>query len=193
MMTVIDYESYEIANKKCQTFKEFSGILFVIGAFCVLGFTIFNVIFTFLAVICFTYEDVEAVCPNSQLWWYALFIGIIWPILFCNRVRQKAEYSNEVPISEFIFAIIILTFLIIFGWDQLWGFPGFHNNTCAMDNWQTFNSTESSINEGHDLFVAVERWIYVFIVIDSAFIIGTFVITMSMCCDRKKYELINVS
>ena len=62
-----------------------------------------------------------------------------------------------------------------------------------MDNWQTFNSTESSINEGHDLFVAVERWIYVFIVIDSAFIIGTFVITMSMCCDRKKYELINVS
>lgn len=192
MTTVIDYENFEITNKKCQYFKKFSGILFVIGAFCVLGLTILNLVNTLLAVICFSYEDVEAVCPNSQLWWYALFIGIIWPILFCNRVRQKAEYSNEVPISEFIFVIIILTFLIIWGWDQLWGFSEFHNNRCAMDNWQTSNNTEFEMNEGHNLFIAVERWVYIFIFIDIALIIGTWVFLIYPCCDDKKYKHITI-
>ena len=57
----------------------------------ILGFALYNFIMNIIAVIGFTNEDVENVCPNSELLWWALFIGIIWPFLLSNNAKQNAD------------------------------------------------------------------------------------------------------
>ena len=59
------------------------------------GFAIYNFIITVIAVISFTNNDVEHVCPNSELWWWALFIGIIWPFMLSNGAKNAAENKEE--------------------------------------------------------------------------------------------------
>ena len=139
---------------------------------CILGFAgvvIYNWIYTIIAVISFTNNDVEAVCPHSELWWWALFIGIIWPFLLSNNAKNTANEKKE---DEMPFLQVFITW----AWDQLWGIPGFANNTCAMDNWGTYNSTEGADNDGHKLFTAVEWWMYLYMVIDGLLLLGICVI-----------------
>ena len=139
----------------------------------ILGFSIYNFIITIIAVINFTNGDVEDVCPNSELWWWALFIGIIWPFLLSNGANNATKREEEsMPFCQVIVWICMLTSFIVWAWDQLWGVPGFANDTCAMDNWATFNSTEGADNDGYDLFTAVEWWMYLYMVIDSILILG---------------------
>ena len=136
-------------------------------------FAIYNFIVTVIAVISFTNGDVKDVCPNSELWWWALFIGIIWPFLLSNGAKQAAEKDKDaMPFCQAIVWIFMLTTFIIWAWDQLWGVPGFANDTCAMDNWGTYNSTDGADNDGYKLFTAVEMQMYLYMVIDAIFILG---------------------
>ena len=139
----------------------------------ILGFALYNFIMTIIAVIGFTNDDVENVCPDSELWWWALFIGIIWPFLLSNNAKQTAEKDEkEMPLCIVIVWVGMLTAFIVWAWDQLWGVPGFANNTCAMDNWATYNSTDGADNDGYKLFTAVEWWMYLYMVIDGILILG---------------------
>ena len=139
------------------------------------GFAIYNFIMTIIAVISFTNNDVEHVCPNSELWWWALFIGIIWPFMLSNGAKNAAESKEEsTPFLQVFVWICMLTAFIIWAWDQLWGVPGFANDTCAMDNFGTYNSTDGADNDGHKLFTAVEYWMYLYMIIDAIFILGIF-------------------
>ena len=147
-----------------------------IGAISLLGlagFAIYNFIMSVIAVISFTNNDVEDVCPNSELWWWALFIGIIWPFLLGNNAKQTADREEKsTPFLQVFVWICMLTAFIIWAWDQLWGVPGFANDTCAMDNWAVFNSTDGADNDGHQLFTAVKMQMYLYMVIDAIFILG---------------------
>ena len=137
------------------------------------GFALYNFIMTIIAVISFTNNDVEDVCPNSELWWWALFIGIIWPFMLTNGAKNAAENKEEsTPFLQVFVWVCMLTAFIIWAWDQLWGVPGFANDTCAMDNFGTYNSTDGADNDGHKLFTAVEYWMYLYMVIDAIFILG---------------------
>ena len=137
------------------------------------GFAIYNFIITVIAVISFTNNDVEHVCPNSELWWWALFIGIIWPFMLSNGAKNAAESKEEsTPFPQVFVWICMLTSFIIWGWDQLWGVPGFANDKCAYDNFGTYNSTDGADNDGHKLFTAVEYWMYLYMIIDAIFIFG---------------------
>ena len=137
------------------------------------GFAIYNFIITVIAVISFTNNDVEHVCPNSELWWWALFIGIIWPFMLSNGAKNATENKEEsTPFLQVFVWIFMLTSFIIWGWDQLWGVPGFANDKCAYDNFGTYNSTDGADNDGHKLFTAVEYWMYLYIIIDAIFILG---------------------
>ena len=137
-----------------------------------LGVILYNFVTTIIAIINFTNEDVESVCPDSELWWWALFIGIIWPFLLSNGAKNASEKDKaEMPFLQVIVWIIMITSFIVWAWDQLWGVPGFANNTCAMNNWETYNNTEGANNDGHDLFIAVERWMFTYMVIDLLLIL----------------------
>lgn len=137
------------------------------------GFAIYNFIITIIAVISFTNNDVEDVCPNSELWWWALFIGIIWPFLLSNGAKNAAESKEEsMPFFQVFVWICMLTSFIIWAWDQLWGVPGFANDTCAMDNFGTYNSTDGADNDGYKLFTAVQMQMYLYMIIDAIFVLG---------------------
>ena len=141
------------------------------------GVIIYNFIISVIAVISFSNEDVENVCPNSELWWYALFLGVIWPILGSNGAKETAKNSSEDDKISTSFCVAVmfigmLTAYIIWAWDQLWGVPGFANDTCAMDNWEIYNSTEGADNDGYKLYKAVKWWMYIYMVVDSILILG---------------------
>ena len=128
---------------------------------------------TVIAVISFTNNDIENVCPNSELWWWALFIGIIWPFLLSNGAKNASESKEEsTPFLQVFVWICMLTVFIVWAWDQLWGVPGFANDTCAMDNFGTYNSTDGADNDGHKLFTAVEYWMYLYMIIDAILVLG---------------------
>ena len=76
------------------------------------------------------------------------------------------------PFCTVILWVGMLTAFIVWAWDQLWGVPGFANNTCAMDNWATYNSTDGANNDGYKLFTAVAMQMYLYMVINSIFILG---------------------
>ena len=40
-------------------------------------------------------KEVENVCPNSELWWFALFLGVIWPLLTMNNVKSAVEKNGK--------------------------------------------------------------------------------------------------
>ena len=154
------------------------------------GFAIYNFIMTIIAVISFTNNDVEDVCPNSELWLWALFIGIIWPFMLSNGAKNAAENKESTPFLQVFVWICMLTSFIVWAWDQLWGVPGFANDTCAMDNFGIYNSTDGADNDGHKLFTAVEYWMYLYMVIDAIFIlgicgIGGVIVVGSLCEERQ--------
>ena len=168
--STIVYVNNSDKSSKCQvcglTLAGFS----VAGLVC---FAIYNFIMTVIAVISFTNNDVEDVCPNSELWWWALFIGIIWPFLLSNGAKNAAESKEEsMPFLQVFVWICVLTAFIVWAWDQLWGVSGFANDTCAMDNFGTYNSTDGADNDGHNLFTAVEYWMYLYMIIDAIFVLG---------------------
>ena len=137
------------------------------------GFAIYNFIMTIIAVISFTNNDVEDVCPNSELWWWALFIGIIWPFMLTNGAKNAAENKEEsTPFLQVFVWVCMLTAFIIWAWDQLWGVPGFANDTCVYENFGTENVTcENNNKGGHNLFLAVTNWIiiYIYLLVKCAF------------------------
>ena len=124
------------------------GFAFVVG---LVGVMIYNLIKSIIAVISFTHNDVEKVCPNSDLWWFALFVGVIWPILGSNGARNAAnsQSDTEDPIivgSCTVFTYItLLTTFSLWAWDQLWGIKGFANDQCAMNHWANKNTTDLEI------------------------------------------------
>lgn len=141
--------------------------------FGILGVALYNFIMTIIAIVGFTNDDVEKVCPESQLWWWALFIGVIVPMLITNFIRNKPDDEHyELRIVGVVAWLVMITIFIVWAWDQLWGVPGFANNTCAMDNWATYNSTDNADNSGYKLFAAVKWWMYLYMVIDVILILG---------------------
>lgn len=159
-------------SSKCQL----CGVILTMSSVAgLISVAIYNFIITVIAVFSFTNRDLEDVCPNSELWWWALFIGIIWPFLLSNGTKNAAENDeNNKPFLQVFLWICMLTTFIVWAWDQLWGVSGFANDTCAMDNFGTYNSTDGADNDGHKLFTAVEYWMYFYMVIDAIFILGFF-------------------
>ena len=147
-----------------------ASILVVIVGFGLIGVTIYNFITSIIAVITISQQEVEDVCPNSQIWWYVLFIGVIWPVMATKGANDKA--TSEEPLTSGMVLCIAITYIglfttfIIWAWDQLWGVPGFANDTCAMNHWEIYNSTEGANNDGHKLFSVVKWWMYLFMFID---------------------------
>ena len=164
-------------KEKGNCFANLGATLIFLSVLALVGFIIYNFIVSVIAVISFSNEDVENVCPNSELWWYALFLGVIWPILGSNGVRNTANNSSEdnAITTSFCVAVMyvcMLTAFIVWAWDQLWGVPGFANDTCAMDNWEIYNTTEGADNDGYKLFKVVKWWMYIYMLIDSILILG---------------------
>ena len=94
-------------SSKCQVCGVTLAGLSVAG---LVGFAIYNFIMTIIAVISFTNNDVEDVCPNSELWWWALFIGIIWPFMLSNGAKNAAESKEEsTPFLQVFVWICMLT------------------------------------------------------------------------------------
>ena len=120
-------------------------------------------------MISFTNNDVQDVCPDSELWWVTLFMGIIFPLLLIssavNAVKSK---KNSIFCVMFSFGFVYLR-SFIWGLDQLLGVPGFANNTCVYDNFRTENTTcENNNKGGHNLFLAVTNWtiIYIYLLVN---------------------------
>ena len=100
---------------------------------------LYNLIGTIIAIVEFSHEDVKSVCPNSELWWFALFIGVIWPSFATNCTfnnNREQETSLKITITRTILHIIFNIYNIVWAYDQLWGIPAFANETCAMEHWQ---------------------------------------------------------
>lgn len=133
------------------------------GVYGCLVFIIF--IFTVESVIDFTNNDVQDVCPDSQLWSVTLFMGIIFPLLLIVSAIHAAKSKKHSVILRHIYIWICpLTASIIWAWDQLWGVPGFANDTCVYENFGTENVTcENNNKGGHNLFLAVTNWIIIYI------------------------------
>ena len=133
------------------------------GAFGCLVFIIF--IFSIESVISFTNNDVQDVCPHSQLWWATLFMGIVFPLLLIvSAINAAKSKKNSIILRHVFIWICPLTAFIIWGLDQLWGVPGFANDTCVYDNFGTENTTCEKDNKGgHNLFLAVTNWIIIYI------------------------------
>lgn len=142
---------------------------------------IYNIIYSLIAIISITQREVENVCPNSELWWFALFLGVIWPLLGMNSAKSAAEKkgdndANPVAVGAcmaFIYLALFITYSV-WAWDQLYGLSGFANDDCAMVHWQFKNTTEGANNDGHDLYSAVQLWMYLYM-------IGIAVIILAMC------------
>ena len=141
------------------------------GVYGVLVFMTF--IFSVEWVIRFTNSDVKNVCPNSQLWWVTLFMGIIFPLLFIVSAIHAAKSKKHSIILRHIFIWICLVVVsIIWALDQLVGVPGFANDTCAYDKFRTSDiDCENEDEGGHKLFVAVKNWIiiYIYLLVKCAF------------------------
>jgi len=170
---------------------ELCGMIILICGFGLFGIIIYNWIYTIVSVISFTNKDVENICPDSELWWWALFIGIIWPFLLSNNAKNTIadrEKNTELPFILVIGWIIMLTSFIVWAWDQLWGVPGFANDTCAMNHWETYNTTKGAENDGHRLFTAVEWWMYIFMIIDAVFILAVFGVGGIIIVESKKQQ-----
>ena len=175
-------------------FGVFLGFAFVVG---LVGVMIYNLIKSIIAIISFTHNDVEKICPNSDLWWFALFVGVIWPILGSNGARNAANSKSDTedPIivgSCTVFTYItLLTTFSLWAWDQLWGIKGFANDQCAMNHWANKNTTDGANNDGHDLFTVVEWWMYIYMTIDAVLILcvlGLCSIVVIENCQNKSSE-----
>ena len=81
--------------------------------------------------------------------------------------NKPDDEQYEVRMFGVIAWLIMIIIFIVWGWDQLWGVPGFANNTCALENFGTYNSTDGADNNGYKLFTSVERWIYIYIIIEA--------------------------
>ncbi len=154
------------ANSEKPSERELSGEKFNVGlsgAFGCLVFIIF--IFSIESVIDFTNNDVQDVCPHSQLWWAALFMGIVFPLLLIvSAINAAKSKKNSIILRHVFIWICPLIVSIIWGLDQLWGVPGFANDTCVYDNFGTKNTTcENNNKGGHNLFLAVTNWIIIYI------------------------------
>lgn len=130
------------------------------------GVIIYNFIYTIIAIINFSQDDTENVCPNSELWWFALFLGVIWPILASNGAKNTLEKKDDNPVATgacvaFTYLVLMTTFSI-WAWDQLYGLPGFANDDCAKIHWQVKNMTEGADNGGYQLYSAVQLWMYIY-------------------------------
>ena len=157
-----------IVEKEKLSFCESFGI--TLGSACLISFIgvcIYNFIYSIIAIINFTKGDVENVCPNSELWWFALFLGVIWPILLSNSLKSNMEKKDNDNVSMgfcvAIIYLILLTTFSVWAWDQLYGLSGFANDDCAKVHWQFKNTTEGANNDGHALYTAVEWWMYIYI------------------------------
>jgi len=154
------------ANSQKPSERELSDEKFNVGlsgAFGCLVFIIF--IFSIESVISFTNNDVQDVCPDSELWWATLFMGIIFPLLIIVSAINAVKSNKKSIILRHVFIWICpLIVSIIWGLDQLWGVPGFANDTCVYDNFGTENTTcENNNKGGHSLFLAVTNWIIIYI------------------------------
>lgn len=158
------------ANSQKPSERELSDEKFAVGLSGGFGFGLVFIIFIFSieSVIDFTNNDVQDVCPHSQLWWATLFMGIVFPLLLIvsaiNAVNAAKSKKNSIILRHVFIWICPLTVSIIWGLDQLWGVPGFANDTCVYDNFGTENITcENNNKGGHNLFLAVTNWIIIYI------------------------------
>ena len=99
-----------------------------LSVLALVGIIIYNFIVSVIAVISFSNEDVENVCPNSELWWYALFLGVIWPILGSNGLKNTANNSSEDNAISTSFCVAVtyicmLTAFIVLGLGSIVGCP----------------------------------------------------------------------
>lgn len=165
-------------KSKPQNFCEcFSPILILISGILFVIVLLYNIIASIISVIKFSHNDVEAACPNSEIWWFVLFVGVIWPILAGKGTTEnmsKEETTINIMLTTAFLYVIILTTLIVWAYDQLWGLPGFANDSCAMEHWQVKNTTEGADNDGHNLYTRVEWWLYIYLVVDI-------IIIMALC------------
>ena len=92
------------------------------GAFGCLVFIIF--IFSIESVISFTNNDVQDVCPHSQLWWATLFMGIVFPLLLIVSaiMQQKARKILSFCVM-FSFGFVHLLSLLFGAWISCGEFP----------------------------------------------------------------------
>ena len=145
-------------------------VLYILGIIGMVGYCFITSI---IACVEFSHSDVKEICPESEIWYWVLFIGIIIPaIQIFNTTKEKDENFN--PIVSIICHIIIWIIFIIWGADQLWGLDGFANDSCAYDNWGHLNVTDDGTvmnKEGNYLYNAVLHWIIAYgIIIGSMFL-----------------------
>ena len=89
-----------------------------------------------------------------------------------NRPQKK---MRRICLSALLFCGLVCSPPLLCGLGiSCGGSSGFANNTCAMDNWATYNSTEGADNDRCNLFTAVQWWMYLYMVIDGILILGIF-------------------
>ena len=133
---------------------------------------LYNFIITVIAVISFTNNDkIFVPTPNFG---GGPCLSESSAFMLSNGAKNAAK-TGRIYLSFKFLSGCMLTSFIIWGWDQLWGVPGFANDKCAYDNFGTYNSTDGADNDGHKLFTAVEYWMYFYMIIDAIFILG-------ICC-----------
>jgi len=183
-----------VKSKKQNCCECFTPIVILLFGFSIITILLYNIITSIIAIIEFSHDDVKAVCPNSEIWWFVLFVGIIWPILSGKGTMEnmsKEETSINIMLTTALLYVIILTTLVAWAYDQLWGLPGFANDSCAMEHWQVKNTTEGADNDGHNLYTRVEWWLYIYLVLDIIIImalcgIGGIVVIDKACPNTNK-------
>ena len=160
------------------------------SVFAYFALVIYNIIYSLIAIISISQKEVENVCPNSEIWWFALFLGVIWPLLAINGAKSAAEKNgkddaNPIAVgacTAFIYLALFITYSV-WAWDQLYGLSGFANDDCAMVHWQFENTTEGANNDGHDLYTAVQLWMYLYMIGAAVIILALFGLTSIIVID----------
>lgn len=178
---VQDSSSNEENNTSCLAYCILTLIVSILLAFVAL--IVYSFIYTVMAIVNFSQKDVENVCPNSEIWWFALFAGSIWPFVSFNNVmnnyKDNEDYFNSSRLCVVFIYMAIMIIFAVWGHDQLYGDVLFANDECAKIHWQEKNTTEGAENRGHELYLMVELWWYIYLSISVAMglmCLGTFTV-----------------
>ncbi len=180
-----------VVNDEKPSCVQYVGVTLVGGSvFAFFAAVIYNIIYSIIAIISISQKEVENVCPNSELWWFALFLGVIWPLLSMNNAKSAVEKNgkddaNPVAVGAcmaFIYLALFITYSV-WAWDQLYGLSGFADDDCAMVHWQFKNTTEGANNDGHDLYTAVQLWMYLYMIGIAVILLAVFGVTSIIVID----------
>ena len=167
---VQDSSSNEKNDTSCLAYCILTIIVSSLLAFVAL--IVYSFIYTVMAIVNFSQKDVENVCPNSEIWWFALFAGSIWPFVSFNNVinnyKDNEDQFNSSRLCGAFIYMAIMSIFAVWGHDQLHGDVLFANDECAKIHWQEKNTTEGADNRGHELYLMVELWWYIYLSISVA-------------------------